>query len=69
MPCISFVYASYILCICFLYPLYMLPVSFVYASYMLCICFLYGGDMVGLWCDMLIKVVTFVSGDWIALMG
>ena len=55
--------------ICHVYPLYMLPISLVYASYILCICFLYGEDMVGLWCDMLIKVVTFVSGDWIMLTG
>ncbi len=58
MLSISLVYASYILCICFLYPFYIL-----------CICFLYGEDMVGLWWDMLIKVITFVSYDWITLTG
>ena len=59
----------YILCICFLYQFYMLPISILYASYILCICFLYGGDMVGLWCDMLILVVTSMSYDWITLTG
>ena len=48
----------YILCICFLYHFYMLPIWWRY-----------GGDMVGLWWNMLIKVISFVSYDWITLTG